>query len=153
MKLSDWGIIIRHTPLSVMGPHGDAADAVALAKLVAEISDKLSLTRPLLLGHSIGCQVALNMSGCGDPRQAFSLTRPLGDQVVMNCVLQRPESYLAMALIHPVPCIDKPHRMIRPYWLVRGASLFHEVVDRTFLSPYWRVLLRQIWVLWGFTKR
>jgi pimeloyl-ACP methyl ester carboxylesterase len=118
------------TPLDATDGLGDAADGKVLAALVIEVAQQLNLRQPLLLAHSVGAQV------------------------VQNAAETAPDDrFLGLALINPAPLLV-PHRMIRPYWLVRAVCYFSTVVDSLpVLRVGFRFFLRKIVVLWGFTPK
>jgi pimeloyl-ACP methyl ester carboxylesterase len=85
----------------------------------------LRLERPLLLGHSLGSQVAMMLAA------------------------RSPGRFSGLALLNPVPCLAA-HRFIRPYVLVWGLSKLHTWVDCTAIAPLWRQALARVWKLWGW---
>lgn len=117
------------TALSAMGELGDAAAGKPLARLVLEICDKMKLDRPFVLAHSLGSQVAMNVG------------------------MQAPEKISGIMLLNPVPCVGRPHRMIRPYWFVRFGAVLNDTFDQGSFRRVWRTALRLLWIAWGFTPR
>ncbi|KAJ1483415.1 Alpha/Beta hydrolase protein [Baffinella frigidus] len=110
---------------AAIGEHGDPGDGQALAGLVDEVCSALRLDRPLLLGHSLGCQVAMNLAA------------------------RSPDGFAGLVLLNPVPCLSA-HKFIRPYALIWGFSKFHTWVDSTGLQSSWRAALVVLWKMWGW---
>lgn len=88
---------------------GSAADGRVLGALVREIADAMQLERPLLLAHSLGCQVCAELSASLPfplpilTPSCASRPRPsLATQVAQNAAEDAPDGrFLGLALLNP----------------------------------------------------